>query len=139
MPQRFIGSPETRKVAATVAKYRLVETKESDTSGRTVEYSGADSADAEGITQEDRSAADVTAGLTSVAVQPLTPGQKVYLEAAGVIGFNKFVKAAANGRIDEITENATPVDTWTYGKTLEAATAAGNIIEVFLQPGLRPL
>lgn len=75
-----------------------------------------------GVSMDTKSAADV------VAVQFLKSGGSYEMIAAGAISADAKVYAAADGKVQ-----ALPTDAGTYrqiGIALEAATAAGDVIEV---------
>ncbi len=136
MGQETFSSPSAYQVPGAIAQYRAVKLASDFPGELHVEYATADGYDAIGVTQEERSTADYTAGLTSTPVRHFAPGEIIWVTVAGeVTALDYAVVTGTAGKFTLASENVTPADTYVYGQFLESATEDGDIIPLLVRPG----
>lgn len=136
MSEFKIGSPismDRNTNMNSVAIHRLIIPY--GTTPFTFQYAGDGSKVAKGKTDAELSADEATAGLKAVPIQPLTQGEIIYLEASEAIAIHEPFISAANGKIKNITTNATPQTQFAYGIVMKAALADEDVVPCWIDSG----
>lgn len=120
---KFTQGPVTFTAGEELAEYRRVKLKAGTATPASVEYADAGE-DFIGITMDNAEDGDL------ITVAPLTREGTFLLTAAGAITALADVYGADDGKVDDTSSGTA------YFKALEAATAAGDIIECILHPGV---
>jgi len=121
---KFTEGPVTFTAGEELAAHRRVKLKSgSTTTPLEVEYAGAGE-DFIGITMDHAEEADL------IAVAPLCREGTFLVTAAGTFSAMADIYGAADGKVDDTASGTA------YFKALEAATGAGDIVEVILHPGV---
>lgn len=121
---KFTEGPVTFTAGEELAAHRRVKLKSgSTTTPLEVEYADAGE-DFIGITMDNAEDGDL------IAIDPLTRPGTFLVVAAGTFSAMADIYGAADGKVDDTASGTA------YFKALEAATAAGDIVEVILHPGV---
>lgn len=121
---KFTEGPVTFTAGEELAAHRRVKLKSgSTTTPLEVEYADAGE-DFIGITMDNAEDGDL------IAIAPLCREGTFLVTAAGTFSAMADIYGAADGKVDDTASGTA------YFKALEAATAAGDIVEVILHPGV---
>src|SRR6056297_1437911 len=124
MQAKYTSGPVTFQAGEDLAQYRRVKLKSgSTTTPLEVEYADAGE-DFIGITMDNADDSDL------IAVAPLCREGTFLVAAADTFASMADIYGADDGKVSDTASGTA------YFKALEAATAAGDIVEVILHPGV---
>lgn len=115
------------RVATAASEGRLFS---KTATGEFYEYTDADATDAVVVSNSARTTAQIAAGLNQIDFQTISEGQIFWISAAEAIEKGAAVKCAANGQIQNVDVNATPVQQNRLGFALTNSTTANDLVKV---------